>query len=309
MASAIEAEVAACLERLQREKTAEGVNRMVRNGRLPSRTLQTGNGDIEVSAPRLRDRENPVRFRSSILPPYRRRTQTVEELLPWWYLQGIATGDVQEALTVWRGQAAPGLSASPIRRLKAAGKDEPPRGSRRDVSHRRSVDRWSDGIPCGVRLEDAALCLRVVVGAPPAGKKAGVALADGYREREASWRELLLGLKSRGMTLDPQVAVGDGALGFWNALPQVFGTTRAQRCGVHKTANLLKQCPTRPPPKAKAARHEIGMRNSILARVGMRVKSAERRWRKLNGMPRLAQVIAGILFNDGVPEDVEKIAA
>jgi putative transposase len=384
LASAIEAEVAAFMERFQSEKTAEGLSRMVRNGRLPSRTIQTGIGDIEVVVPRVRDRENQVRFRSSILPPYLRRTKTVEELLPWLYLKGISTGDFQEALTVLLGKDAPGLSASTISRLKETWKDEQQRWSRRDLSNRRYVYLWVDGIHFGVRLDDAAQCILVVVGATPEGKKELVALSDGYRESEASWRELLLGLKSRGLKIDPHVAVGDGALGFWKALPQVFGTTRAQRCWVHKTANILNKLPKSQQPKAKEAVHEIWMaatrqdaekafdhfltvyrpkypkaaeclekdreellafydfpaehwihlrttnpiestfatvrlrtaktrgcvsRESILAMVFMLVKSAERRWRKLNGILRLAQVIEGVVFKDGVREDVEKIAA
>ena len=384
LVSAIEAEVATFLERFQAEKTTEGVSRMVRNGRLPRRTIQTGVGDIEVSVPRVRDRENKVRFRSSILPPYLRRTKTIEELLPWLYLKGISTGDFQEALTVLLGKDASGLSASTISRLKETWKDEQQRWSRRDLSNRRYVYLWADGIHFGVRLEDASQCILVVIGATPEGKKELVALSDGYRESEDSWRELLLGLKSRGLKIDPHVAVGDGALGFWKALPQVFGTTRTQRCWVHKTANILNKLPKSQQPKAKAALHEIWMaatredaekafdhfltvyrpkypkaadclekdrnellafydfpaehwihlrttnpiestfatvrlrtaktrgcvsRESILAMVFMLVKSAERHWRKLNGIPRLAQVIEGVVFKDGVQEDVEKIAA
>jgi putative transposase len=384
LASAIEAEVAAFLERFKSEKTDEGLSRMVRNGRLPSRTIQTGIGDIEVSVPRVWDRARQVRFQSSILPPNLRRTKTVEELLPWLYLKGISTGDFQEALTALLGKDAPGLSASTISRLKETWKDEQQRWSRRDLSNRRYVYLWVDGIHFGVRLEDAAQCILVVVGATAEGKKELVALSDGYRESEASWRELLLGLKSRGLKIDPQVAVGDGALGFWKALPQVFGTTRAQRCWVHKTANILNKLPKSQQPKAKAALHEIWMaatrqdaekafnhfltvyrpkypkaaeclerdreellafydfpaahwihlrttnpiestfatvrlrtvktrgcvsRESILAMMFMLVKSAERHWRKLNGIPRLAQVIQGVVFKDGVREDIEKIAA
>jgi len=384
LASAIEAEVAAFLERFQTEKTDEGLSRMVRNGRLPSRTIQTGVGDIAVSVPRVRDREGKIRFSSSILPPYLRRTKTLEELLPWLYLKGISTGDFQEALTVLLGKEAPGLSASTISRLKETWKDEQQRWSRRDLSNRRYVYLWVDGIHFGVRLEDAAQCILVVIGATADGKKELVALSDGYRESEQSWRELLLGLQSRGLKIDPQVAVGDGALGFWKALPQVFGTTRTQRCWVHKTANILNKLPKSQQPKAKAALHEIWMaatrkeaekafdqfltayrpkypkaaeclekdreellafydfpaehwihlrttnpiessfatvrlrtaktrgcvsRDSILAMVFMLVKSAERHWRKLNGIPRLAQVIEGVVFKDGVREEVEKIAA
>ena len=233
LASAIEAEVNAFLQRFQDEKTAQGLQRMVRNGRLPKRTLQTGIGDIEVSVPRVRDRDGKVRFSSALLPPYLRRTKTIEELLPWLYLKGVSTGDFQEALSVLLGQEAPGLSASTISRLKESWKDEQQRWSRRDLSHRRYVYLWVDGIHFGVRLEDAAQCILVVIGATPEGKKELVALCDGYRESEASWREVLLDLRSRGLKVDPQLVIGDGALGFWKALPQVFGTTRSQRCWVH----------------------------------------------------------------------------
>ena len=161
LASAIEAEVAAFLERFQGEKTAEGKSRLVRNGRLPSRTIQTGIGDVEVSVPRVRDREGKIRFSSSILPPYLRRTKTVEELLPWLYLKGISSGDFQEALTVLLGPEAPGLSAGTISRLKANWKDEQARWSRRDLSNRRYVYLWVDGIHFGVRMEDAAQCILV----------------------------------------------------------------------------------------------------------------------------------------------------
>ncbi|CAI8848826.1 transposase [Methylocaldum szegediense] len=179
--------------------------------------------------------------------------------MPWLYLKGISTGDVQEALTVLLGREAPGLSASTISRLKEVWKDEHQRWSRRDLSNRRYVYLWVDGIHFGVRLEDAAQCILVVIGATADGKKELLALADGYRESEPSWREVLLDLKARGLTLDPHLAIGDGALGFWKALPQVYGTTRGQRCWVHKTANVLNKLPKSQQPKAKAALHEIWM--------------------------------------------------
>jgi transposase-like protein len=171
LASAIEAEVAAFLERFQAETMVEGVSRMVRKGRLPARTIQTGSGNVEVSVPRVRDREGKVRFRSSILLPYLRRTKTIEELLPWLYLKGISTGDFQEALTVLLGKDAPGLLASTISRLKETWKDEQQRWSRRDLSNWRYVYLWLDGIHFGVRLEDAAQCILVVLGATPEGTK------------------------------------------------------------------------------------------------------------------------------------------
>jgi putative transposase len=384
LAAAIEAEVAAFLERFKDEKTADGRQRVVRNGHLPTRSIQTGVGAVEVTVPRVRDRAKTIRFTSAILPPYLRRTKSLEDLLPWLYLKGVSTGDFQEALTALLGQEAPGLSASTISRLKETWKDEHQRWSRRDLSNRRYVYLWVDGLHFGVRLEDAAQCILVVIGATADGRKELLALADGYRESEASWREVLLDLKARGLTVNPHLATGDGALGFWKALPQVYGTTRGQRCWVHKTANVLNKLPKSQQPKAKAALHEIWMaatrpeaekafdhfltgyrpkypkavaclekdreallafyafpaehwihlrttnpiestfatvrlrtaktrgcvsRGSILAMVFMLVKSAERHWRKLNGIPRLAQVIEGVVFKDGVQEDVEKVAA
>jgi putative transposase len=236
-----------------------GAKRVVRNGHLPTRSIQTGVGPIEVKVPRVRDRSKAIRLTSAILPPYLRRPQSLEALLPWLYLKGISTGDVQEALTVLLGREAPGLSASTISRLKEVWKDEHQRWSRRDLSNRRYVYLWVDGIHFGVRLEDAAQCILVVIGATADGKKELLALADGYRESEPSWREVLLDLKARGLTLDPHLAIGDGALGFWKALPQVYGTTRGQRCWVHKTANVLNKLPKSQQPKAKAALHEIWM--------------------------------------------------
>jgi putative transposase len=214
LAAAIEAEVAVFLERFKDEKTVEGRQRMVRNGHLPTRSLQTGIGPVEVTVPRVRDRNKTIRFTSAILPAYLRRTKSLEELLPWLYLKGISTGDFQEALTALLGRDAPGLSASTISRLKEAWQEEHQRWSRRDLSHRHYVYLWVDGIHFGVRLEDAAQCLLVVIGATADGKKELLALSDGYRENEASWREVLLDLKARGLAINPHLAVGDGALGF-----------------------------------------------------------------------------------------------
>jgi len=175
--------------------------------------------------PRVRDRAKTIRFTSAILPPYLRRTQSLEDLLPWLYLKGVSIGDFQEALTALLGRDAPGLSASTISHVKETWKDEHQRWSRRDLSNRRYVYLWVDAFHFGVRLEDAAQCILVVIGATADGRKELLALADGYRESERSWREVLLDLKARGFTVNPHLATGDGALGFWKALPQVYGTT------------------------------------------------------------------------------------
>jgi transposase-like protein len=256
---AIEAEVAEFLAGHADKRDALGRARLVRNGHLPERTVQTGIGAVSVKAPRVRDRAGELRFSSSILPPYLRRTRTIEELLPWLYLKGISTGGFAEALGALLGRDAPGLSAGTISRLKAVWQDEHVQWDQRSLTHKRYVYLWVDGIHFGVRLEEANQCILVVMGATAEGKKELVALADGFRESEQSWKELLLDLKQRGLKIDPQLAIGDGALGFWKALPQVYGATREQRCWVHKTANVLNKLPKHLQAKAKSDLHQIWM--------------------------------------------------
>ncbi len=259
---AVEAEVAEFVLRHRELKDERERQRVVRNGYQPERTIQTGIGDVPVKAPRVRDREGTIKFSSSILPRYLRRTKSIEELLPWLYLKGLSTGDFSSALTALLGQDAPGLSAATISRLKEVWKEEYSRWSKRDLSGKKFVYIWVDGVHFGVRLEDASQCILVVIGATAEGKKELLAMSDGYRESESSWKELLLDLKARGLTNDPKVAIGDGALGFWKALPQVFGTTRAQRCWVHKTANVLNCLPQGLQAKGKESLHEIWMAES-----------------------------------------------
>ncbi len=259
LAQAIEAEVAEFLARHTEKRDAAGRLRVVRNGYLPQRTIQTGIGDVPVKAPRVRDRAGELRFSSSILPPYLRRTKTIEELLPWLYLKGISTGGFSEALAALLGRDAPGLSAGTISRLKAVWQDEHAQWDQRSLAHKRYVYLWVDGIHFGVRLEEANQCILVVMGATAEGKKELVALSDGFRESEQSWKELLRDLKRRGLKIDPKLAIGDGALGFWKALPQVFGSTREQRCWVHKTANVLNKLPRHLQAKAKSDLHQIWM--------------------------------------------------
>jgi transposase-like protein len=255
LAAAVEAEVLAFLSQHESLSDAQGRQRVVRNGYLPKRTIQTGLGDIAVKAPRVRDRAGAIKFTSAILPPYLRRTRTLEELLPWLYF-GVSTGDFSEALTALLGQDAPGLSASTIGRLKESWKEEQERWAKRSLAGKQYVYLWADGVHFGVRLEDASQCMLVLIGATAEGKKELLAIIDGYRESAASWKEVLLDVKARGM-LEPKLAVGDGALGFWKALPQVFGHTKGQRCWVHKTVNVLNKLPKSQQPKAKAALHEI----------------------------------------------------
>ena len=259
LAQAVEAEVAEFLWRYGGEQDRAGRARMVRNGYLPARTIQTGIGEVAVKAPRVRDRAGQVRFSSSILPAYLRRTKTIEELLPWLYLKGISTGGFGEALAALLGRDAPGLSPGTISRLKSVWQAEHARWETRNLASKQYVYLWVDGIHFGVRLEAANQCILVVIGATPEGKKELVALSDGFRESEQSWKEVLMDLKGRGLKIDPKLAIGDGALGFWKALPQVFGSTREQRCWVHKTANVLNKLPKHMQAKAKSDLQQIWM--------------------------------------------------
>src|SRR5882724_1947106 len=259
---AVEAEVAEFVLRHRELKDERERQRIVRNGHQPERTIQTGLGAVPVKAPRVRDRAGTIKFSSHILPRYLRRTKSIEELLPWLYLKGLSTGDFSSALTALLGRDAPGLSAATVSRLKEVWKEQYERWSKRSLAGKNYVYIWVDGVHFGVRLEDASQCILVVIGANADGKKELLAMVDGYRESESSWKELLLDLKARGLTIDPKLAIGDGALGFWKALPQVFGSTRAQRCWVHKTANVLNKLPKGLQAKGKDDLHQIWMAQS-----------------------------------------------
>jgi putative transposase len=263
LAQVIEVEVADFLGRYADLKTAAGRRRVVRHGHLPQREIMTGIGPVAVRQPRVRDREasegKRIRFSSTILPPYARRTKSLEVLIPILYLKGISTGDFEEALGALLGKDAGGLSASTIGRLKEAWADEHARWLDRDLSGKRYVYFWVDGIYVQARLEDDAQCLLVIIGATAEGKKELVGLADGIRESALSWKELLLDLKRRGLTIGPQLAVADGALGFWKAIDQVWPKTYAQRCWVHKTTNVLNKLPKSLQAKAKRALQDIWM--------------------------------------------------
>lgn len=263
LAHAIEAEVAAFLGSCADKLTEDGRRRLVRHGHLPEREIVTGIGPVAVRAPRVRDRGGldgeRIRFSSAILPPYARRSKSLEVLIPILYLKGISSGDFEEALAALLGADTGGLSASTIARLKDAWTDEHGRWLKRDLSARRYVYFWADGIHVQARLEDDAQCLLVIIGATPEGRKELIGLIDGVRESARSWRELLLDLKRRGLTIGPELAVADGALGFWQAIEEVWPKTRGQRCWVHKTANVLNKLPKSQQPKAKRALHEIWM--------------------------------------------------
>lgn len=262
--SAIDAEVKAFIEQHDDRRDEEGRRLVVKNGSLPQREILTGAGSIPVKQGRVRDNtpdpQKRVTFTPSVLPAYLRKTTAIEELIPWLYLKGISTGDFGEALQSLVGEKAAGLSANVVVRLKEQWCLEYEEWSKRDLSDRRYVYVWADGIYAKVRLEDDAnkkQCLLVLMGATADGKKELIAVQDGYRESEQSWSELLLDLKQRGLTEAPKIAVGDGALGFWAALRKIFPETREQRCWVHKTANVLNKMPKSVQPKAKGDLHEI----------------------------------------------------
>lgn len=257
---AVEAEVAELLEHYQEERDSAGRQRLVRNGYLPERSIQTGIGEVPVRVPRVRDRsetEEPIRFESKLVPRYLRKSKSIEELIPLLYLRGISTGDFGEALSALLGPDAKGLSASTISRLKKDWLQEFESWSKRDLGRQQIVYLWADGIYCNVRFDDARLCLLVLIGADETGKKRLLAVQEGYRESEQSWREILMDLKHRGVAVSPKLAVADGALGFWKAITKVFGDTRPQRCWMHKTGNVLNYLPKSTQPKAKKALHEI----------------------------------------------------
>lgn len=257
IAQAVETELESLLKQYADVTTPDGRQAVVRNGRLPKRTIQTGVGDVEVQVPKVRDRSGSgIRFNSQLLPPYLKRAKSLEELIPWLYLRGVSSGDFQEALSALVGEQANGLSANTVSRLKAKWLDEHKDWQRRDLSQKRYVYWWADGVYSNVRLDDR-LCLLVIIGVTEHGHKELVAVEDGHRESEASWRELLLDLRERGLEPSPKLAVGDGALGFWKALSKVFPDTRHQRCWVHKTANVLDKLPKSVQPKVKSALHEI----------------------------------------------------
>jgi putative transposase len=258
---AIEVEVKQLLEEYGDVRMLGGRAAVVRNGYLPGREILTPVGRVEVNVPKVRDRSGSgVKFNSALVPPYVRRSQRLSAALPWLYLKGVSTGDMREALGVLVGEQAKGLSAAVVSRLKTEWAEEYRGWMKRDLSCCGYVYWWADGIHTGVRAEDdARQCLLVIIGVTADGKKELVTIGDGLRESTQSWREVLRDLRDRGLQTGPQLAVGDGALGFWAALGEIYPATRTQRCWVHKTANILNALPKSLQSKAKAALHEIWM--------------------------------------------------
>ena len=387
LATAVQAEAAAWINEHAHVTDADGRRQVVRNGSLPEREVVTGIGPVKVRQPRVRDRRTPEqggeKFTSAILPPYLRKTRSMEDLIPWLYLKGVSTGDFSEALAALIGVDTPGFSATTVTRLKESWEQDFKAWNTRDLTGKNYVYIWVDGIHFNIRLgEQDRQCILVVMGATAEGDKELIAVADGFRESEQCWKEVLLDVKSRGMKIDPRLAVGDGALGFWKALPQVFPTARVQRCWVHKTANVLNKLPKTlhgaardllnqicmAPTRAAAdkafdlfiqtytakypaaaeclakdrdallafydfpAEHWLHLRTtnpieSTFATVRLRTdktkgsgsrmacltmvfklaESASKKWRRLRGSEQLPDVVAGIVFVDGVKP--ERIAA
>jgi putative transposase len=262
LATAIEAEVDEWIADREHLQDENGHRQVVRNGRLPRRKITTGVGPVEIEQPRVRDNrptEEREKFTSKLLPPYLRKTKSIDELLPWLYLKGISTSDFNEALQSLLGAECPGLSASTITRLIGQWQEEYKDWSKRSLADKRYVYVWADGVYFNIRLEEDRQCILVLMGATEDGQKELLAIVDGYRESEQSWTELLLDVKSRGVTVDPKLAAGDGALGFWKALPKVFPKTKEQRCWFHKSGNVIDKLPKRLQPGAKEKLHDVWM--------------------------------------------------
>lgn len=379
---AIEVEVQELLAEYGNVKVLGGQRAVVRNGYLPAREVLTAIGNVEVRVPKVRDRSGGgIKFNSALVPPFVRRSQRVSAALPWLYLKGISTGDMREALTVLLGDEAKGLSPNVVSRLKSEWATEYAGWMKRDLSASRYVYWWVDGIHTGLRQEnDARQCLLVIIGVTPEGNKELVTIGDGLRESKESWLDVLRDLAARGLGAGPLLAVGDGALGFWAALDEVFPDTRRQRCWVHKTANVLNALPKSLQAKAKADLHEIWMaptrpqaitafdhflktygakypkatdklakdreallafydfpaehwihlrttnpiestfatvrhrttrtkncvtRSTFLGLAFKLVQEAQKSWRRIRAVERIAELLAGTVFRDGVPAPVD----
>ena len=309
LAAALRAEAASFVAQFGDERLPDGRQRVVHHGTGPERTIQTGIGPIPVQRQKVRDRstgvpaEKKIRFTSNILPRWARHSRSLDALLPVLYLRGVSTGDFQEALTALLGTDAPNLSPSVISRLTAGWQEDYDRWQRRDLSVRRYVYIWADGVYLQARMEPQAECMLVIIGATPEGKKEMLGFQVGVRESAQSWRELLVDLKARGLAVPPELAVGDGSLGFWKALDEVFPGTRHQRCWVHKLANVLNHFPKSMQPTVTADLREVSYaetRASAMAAIEIRGGSvyldrfgAIAEWMPALFMPRPGLAAAG----------------
>lgn len=257
LSQAIEFELEERLAELRERRLADGRRSVVRNGYHPERQVQTGIGPVTVQIPKIRARDGkPVVFRSALVPPYVRKSRSLKAALPWLYLKGVSSGEMSEALGALVGAEATGLLASTVSRLKKDWGQEYDQWCRRRLDKDQWVYIWADGIYSGLRATDNKLCVLVVIGVNQRGEKHFLAIEDGIRESTQSWREVLLGLKSRGMNA-PRLAVGDGAMGFWAALDEVYGQTPQQRCWVHKMVNVMNCMPKSMQPRVRSALYEI----------------------------------------------------
>jgi len=262
---AIEAEVQVLTSSYARVTTIDGQRVVVRNGYQPERDILTAVGPVAVRVPKVRDRSGSgIKFNSQLVPPYVRKSQRISAALPWLYLKGISTGDMSEALQTLVGEEAEGLSPAVVSRLKKQWSDDWKAWNKRDLSGERYVYWWVDGVYTGLRAEETdKQCLLVIIGVKPDGSKERVAIGDGIRESKESWRDLLLDLKERGLKAGPLLATGDGAMGFWAALNEVYPETRHQRCWVHKMANVLNALPKSLQGAAKADLKQIWMAPTV----------------------------------------------
>ena len=280
IAQAVEAEFETFLGSNADLVLADGRQRVVRHGHDPVRAIQTGIGSVDVEKPKARDRgaaaDDRIRFTSTILPKWARRTKSLDALLPVLYLRGVSAGDFQEALAALLGKDAPNLSPAVIARLKSEWEDEYRRWQDRDLSARRYVYVWADGVYLQARMEPQAECMLVLIGATPEGVKELIGFQTGMRESAQSWRELLVDLKARGLSIAPELAIGDGALGFWNALDEALPTTRHQRCWLHKTTNVLDKFPKSLQPNAHRDLREIWLAPDRASAAGAMTTFAEK---------------------------------
>ena len=280
IAQAVEAEFETFLGSNADLVLADGRQRVVRHGHDPVRAIQTGIGSVDVEKPKARDRGaavgDRIRFTSTILPKWARRTKSLDALLPVLYLRGVSAGDFQEALAALLGKDAPNLSPAVIARLKSEWEDEYRRWQDRDLSARRYVYVWADGVYLQARMEPQAECMLVLIGATPEGVKELIGFQTGMRESAQSWRELLVDLKARGLSIAPELAIGDGALGFWNALDEALPTTRHQRCWLHKTTNVLDKFPKSLQPNAHKDLREIWLAPDRASAAGAMTTFAEK---------------------------------
>ena len=258
LAEALRAEADAFVASFADVRLDDGRQRVVRHGHGPQRSIQTGIGAIDVRRPKVRDRaqgqpeSEKARFTSNILPKWARRSKSLDALLPVLYLRGISTGDFQEALAALLGPDAPNLSPNVISRLTAGWQETYDAWQHRDLSARRYVYIWADGVYLQARMEPQAECILVIIGATPEGKKELLGFQVGIRESAQSWRELLVDIKARGLAMAPEIATGDGAMGFWKALDEAFPGTRHQRCWFHKISNVLNKFPKSMAPAVKS---------------------------------------------------------